>query len=50
MRVEGWNIEGFLEEWDTSNYRMEEKQDVDSHVKISIPDLLVKNDELIPAL
>lgn len=28
-----------MEEWDTSNYTMGEKQDVDSHIKIS--DLLV---------
>lgn len=34
MRVEG---KGCLEEWDASNYVMEEKQDVDSHVKISKP-------------
>lgn len=30
---------GCLEEWDTSDYMMEEKQDVDSLVKTSKPSL-----------
>lgn len=37
-----------MEEWDTSNYKMEEKQDVDSEVKVSSPDLLVKINKSIP--
>lgn len=37
-----------MEEWDTSNYKMEEKQDVDSQVNISSPDLPGKINESIP--